>query len=63
MIALLEFHDRAYRDGGGGGHAQNAEAMFTGRYMIFTDKWAPEYIGNLIFPMGENGRSTQCRLR
>lgn len=23
--------------------------------MIFTDKWAPEYIGNLIFPRGEMG--------
>lgn len=36
MIALLEFHDRAYRGGdgggssGGGGPAQNAEAMSIG---------------------------------
>lgn len=52
MIALLEFHDRAYR--GGGGRAQNAEAMSMG-CMMFIDNWTPEYIGNLIFPMGEMG--------
>lgn len=61
MIALLEFHDRAYRGGGGGGgRAQNAEAMSMG-CMMFTDKWAGVH-WQLDISRGRN-RYTQRRLR